>query len=172
VLLTGHPSAGKSTLAAATNLALGDRGVASEILDGDELRSRLPPKLGFSRTDRSCQFARALFVAEVLAAHGVVPILALVAPFRTDRELGVRLFSSTAWLEIFLDPPRRICLERDSRGLYADLTARGGRGLIDTEVFGLYEPPHRPALRLDTYRLGISEATAAILGMLEPFLPR
>src|SRR5690349_6477392 len=97
VLLTGHPSSGKSTLAAAVSAALVERRVASEVLDGDELRTRLAPQLGFSPADRSRQFAHALFVAELLAAHAVVPILALVAPFAADRELGATVFAPTGW---------------------------------------------------------------------------
>lgn len=170
VLLTGHPSAGKSTLATRTAAALSERCVASEVLDGDDLRTRLPPPLGFSRADRSRQFARALFLAELLASHRVVPILALVAPFAVDREIGRRLFATPGWLEVFLDPPLQTCIDRDSRGLYGRLAARGGRAAIEAEVFDVYEPPGTPALRLDTSRLDVEEAMAAVLGALEPLL--
>jgi len=171
VLLTGHPSAGKSTLAAAVADALALRGVAGEVLDGDELRRRLPPPLGYSREDRGRQFARALFLAELLAAHGVVPILALVAPFAADRARGRERFGAAGWLEVFLDPPERTCIERDSHGLYARLAAQGGRAAIDAEVFAIYEPPSAPALRLDTHRLGIDATAGQVIGALLPQLP-
>jgi len=167
VLLTGHPSAGKSTLAAAAAAALAERDIPSEVLDGDELRARLRPALGFSREDRSRQFERALYLAELLAAHGVVPILALVAPFAADRDRGRRRFAATGWLEVFLDPPEQTCIERDSHGLYARLAAQGGRAAIDAEVFAIYEAPAAPTLRLDTHRLGIAAAAGQIVDGLQ-----
>jgi adenylylsulfate kinase len=117
VLLTGHPSAGRSTLATHVSAALCDRGVANEILDGDDLRARLSPQLGFSRDGRSQQFAHALVLAELLAAHSVVPLLALVAPFAVDRAIGRRRFATPGWLEVFLDPSLATCIERDGRPL-------------------------------------------------------
>ena len=43
LLLTGNPSSGKSTLAVAVAAALDRQDIACEVLDGDELRQRLPP---------------------------------------------------------------------------------------------------------------------------------
>ncbi|HEX6391581.1 MAG TPA: adenylyl-sulfate kinase [Solirubrobacteraceae bacterium] len=166
VLLTGLPSSGKSTLAAATEQALQQRGIDCHVLDGDELRARIPPALGFSHEDRSHQFARALFVAEILSAHRVIPILALVAPFADDRDGARRRFAHAGWIEVFLDPPHDVCLARDSRGLYEKLNAQGGPGLIEAEVTGLYEPPRAPTLRIDTARVDVERATAAVLERL------
>lgn len=167
VLLTGHPSSGKSTLAVAVARRLAADGIDCEVLDGDELRARLPPALGFSRADRAAQFQRALYVAELLSAHGVIPILALVAPFAADRALAGRRFAPTGWIEVFLDPPLEVCLQRDSRGLYAALNARGGRALIEAEVLAVYEPPADATLRLDTSRIELSAATDQIVELVQ-----
>ena len=168
LLLTGNPSSGKSTLAVAVAAVLDRQGIACEILDGDELRQRLPPSPGFARSGRRQQMERALFLAEMLASHGVIPILALVAPFAGDRALGRELFAATGWIEVHLDPPAEVCIERDSRGVYAALAARGGRHLVDTEVLDLYEPPARPALRLDTARLDVAVSAEAVVDVLLP----
>ena len=111
---------------------------------------------------------RALFLAEMLASHGVIPILALVAPFAGDRAIGRELFAATGWIEVHLDPPAEVCIERDSRGVYAALAARGGRHLVDAEVLDLYEAPVRPALRLDTARLDIAVSAEAVVDVLLP----
>lgn len=166
LLLTGHPSSGKSTLAGAVARTLAADGFNSEVVDGDELRNRLPPALGFSREDRGHQFARALYVAELLAAHDVIPILALVAPFAADRSLASRRFAAAGWVEVFLDPPFDVCLRRDSRGLYAALDARGGRALVQSEVVDIYEPPIAAALRLDTSRIQIGAAADEIVAVV------
>jgi adenylylsulfate kinase len=170
VLLTGHPSSGKSTLAAALRQALGGRGVAGEILDGDELRDRLPPRLGFAPEDRRHQFARGLFLAELLSAHRVLPILALVAPYGSDRDLGRRRFAAAGWVEVFLDPPRETCIDRDTRGVYRRLDAAGGRAAVDAGVFDLYEPPPAPTLRLDTSGQDVGQSVDAVLDVLLPLL--
>jgi adenylylsulfate kinase len=162
VLLTGQPSSGKSTLALALARELATTGVPCEVIDGDELRTRLPPPLGFSRADREHQFARALFVAEMLAAHGIVPLLALVAPYTAERERARRTFAAPGWVEVFLDPPVDVCIARDSRGLYRRLAGRGGRELIAREVFDVYERPTAASLRIDTARVSVEQATAAI----------
>jgi adenylylsulfate kinase len=105
-------------------------------------------------------------LAELLAAHGIVPVLALVAPFAADRALARRRFAEAGWIEVFLDPPRDVCLERDSHGLYKALAARGGRALVDAEVLDLYEPPADAELRLDTSRVDVDGARAQIVDLV------
>ena len=60
-----HPAFPSAAAAAA--------GLSADVVDGDELRARLPPALSHSRADRLHQFARAIFVSELLAAHRVIP---------------------------------------------------------------------------------------------------
>jgi adenylylsulfate kinase-like enzyme len=170
VLLTGHPSAGKTTLSRALSALLVQRGVPSEVLDGDELRRRLPPALGFGLQDRSHQFTRALYVAELLSAHGVVPILALIAPLARDRDGGRERFAEVGWHEIHLDVPRAVLVERDTRGVYARLESQGGPELVQREIFEVYEPPVRPSLRLDTSRMTVAEAALAVAALLDETL--
>jgi adenylylsulfate kinase len=158
VLLTGHPSAGKSTLGRAVVRRLTEANEDAELLDGDELRTRISPPLGFEPEDRSHQFSRALFIAELLAAHRVIPVLALVAPRARDRERAHERFVHVGWIEVHLDPPRHVLVERDSRSLYAALKGRGGCALVDREVFDVYERPRAPRLRIDTSRTSVDEA--------------
>src|SRR5205085_5193687 len=126
VWLTGIPAAGKTTLAAALEQALRERGLPACILDGDVLRRGLSSDLGLSPGDRAEQARRAGHVAELVAKAGVVAIVALVSPFAEDRrsardahdEVGV------PFLEVWVDTPLAVCEERDPKGLYAQ--ARSG----------------------------------------------
>jgi len=165
-LLTGCPGAGKTTISSLCVDGLVAQGIAGDMLDGDELRDRIEPRLGFSKTDRGIQFARALFLAELLAAHRVVPILALVAPYREHRRMAEQAFAQAGWVEVFLDPPADTCIERDPHGVYTRLAAKGGRASIDAGVFDIYEPPGDPALRIDTSQTSAKDAADAIVGRL------
>ena len=53
IWLTGLPGAGKSTLAAALERHLFDRGCRVLVLDGDVMRQGLSSDLGFSHADRT-----------------------------------------------------------------------------------------------------------------------
>ncbi len=86
VWLTGLPCAGKTTLALALAQALRETGRDVEILDGDEIRTYLSAGLGFSRADRDTHVRRIGFVAELLARHGVVVLVPVIAPYADTRD--------------------------------------------------------------------------------------
>jgi adenylylsulfate kinase len=85
IWLTGLPSAGKTTIAGALTPKLRARGWNVELLDGDEVRKGLSADLGFDRAARESHASRVTFVAKVLARNGVIPIVALISPYRTSR---------------------------------------------------------------------------------------
>ena len=84
--LTGLPSAGKSTIAAALADRLRADGIAVEVLDGDEMRAALSPNLGYSRADRDVNVARIGWVAARLARHGVLVLAPVVSPYQAARD--------------------------------------------------------------------------------------
>jgi adenylylsulfate kinase len=149
VLFTGLPSSGKTTLAHATAAHLRDVGIEAAVLDGDELRAGLPPAVGFDRQSRHWQLERAGFIAEILAGHGVIPLLAIIAPYAEDRErLASRMQGD--YVEIHLAPGLAVCERRDSNGVYARARAEGGDRQVHRDIVEPYEAPVSPTLRLDT----------------------
>ena len=56
------------------------------MLDGDNLRHGLNGDLGFSAEDRAENVRRTAEVSALLADAGVVVLVALVSPYRADRE--------------------------------------------------------------------------------------
>ena len=88
VWLTGLPSSGKTTIAAALASALRKLGVTVEILDGDELRQSLSADLGFSPGDRHEQIRRVTYIAKLLSRHGIASIVPLISPYREDRQFS------------------------------------------------------------------------------------
>ncbi|MDQ6650538.1 MAG: adenylyl-sulfate kinase [Actinomycetota bacterium] len=166
VWLTGLPSAGKSTLAAALAERLRADGRRVEVLDGDEVREFLTAGLGFSKADRDTNIARIGFVADLLARNGVTVITAAIAPY-ADARAAVRARherSGTPFLEVYVAAPVEVCAERDVKGLYAKQRAGELTGL--TGVDDPYEPPAAPELTLQTHEQSPAESVEALMGAL------
>jgi len=166
VWLTGLPSAGKTTLALALADVLIERGADVEILDGDQVRTHLSTGLGFSRADRETQVTRIGFVAELLARHGVIVLVPVIAPFADARD-KVRAHHDqhgSTLLQVHLSTPVEVCAERDVKGLYA----KAYRGEISsmTGVDDPYEIPENPDLRIDTAATDLDSSVAALLQLL------
>lgn len=164
--LTGLPSAGKTTLALAVADRLRAEGREVEVLDGDEVRTRLSAGLGFSRADRDTHVDRIGFVAELLARHGVTVLVPVIAPYERARELVRERHRErgTPMLLIHLSTPVEVCAERDVKGLYG----RAFRGEISgmTGVDDPYESPTAPDLRVDTSATALPDAVRALLKLV------
>jgi len=162
IWLTGLSGAGKSTIARAFADHLSDDGVPVQILDGDELRRNLSAGLGFSRADRSTHVRRVGFVAQLLAHHGVTVIVPVIAPYSDARD-SVREHheaAGTTYREVYVSTPLRVCQHRDVKGLYAQAAA--GALTSMTGVDDPYEAPSQPDLAIDTDRVGLTDAVAAL----------
>jgi adenylyl-sulfate kinase len=146
VWLTGLPSAGKSTIAEATLVRMRERGHAAIVLDGDRLRRGLCSDLGFSPPDRAENVRRIGEVAALLCEAGAVALVAVIAPYRRDRERARALAHAGRFVEVFVDTPLSVCESRDPKGLYKK--ARAGLLPDFTGVHAPYEAPERPELVL------------------------
>ena len=157
--------AGKSTLANAVNAALFERGLATYVLDGDNVRHGLCKDLGFSDADREENIRRIGEVAKLFLDAGVIVLTAFVSPFRADRDKARALVSAEDFIEIHCAADLSVCEERDTKGLYAKAAAGAA-----TNVPGLdepYEPPRQPAVTVETEHQSVAEGVAAILAYLE-----
>jgi adenylylsulfate kinase len=153
IWLTGLPSSGKSTLAAALAARLRAERHQTQILDGDEVRAALSPELGFSRADRVANMIRLEFVARLLTLHGVKVIVASIAPYADARALVRKRHEAVGarYLEVYVSTPLHVCAQRDAKGLYAH--QRTGRLSGLTGVDDVFEPPSAPDLEIDTSTL-------------------
>ncbi|HEV7629029.1 MAG TPA: adenylyl-sulfate kinase [Streptomyces sp.] len=166
VWLTGLPSAGKTTIALALAEQLAGLGRRVEVLDGDEIRTFLSSGLGFSRADRDLNVQRIGFVAELLASHGVVVLVPVIAPYADSREAVRKRHqaSDTGYLEVHVATPVEVCSERDVKGLYARQASGEISGL--TGVDDPYEAPEDPDLRIETHRQDVEQSAAALRALL------
>ena len=147
VWLTGLPSAGKSTIANACDVRLTNLGFHCCILDGDRLRQGLTSDLGFSVEDRSENVRRVGEVAYLCCSAGLIVFVALVSPFREDRDRVRALFQPGYFSEAFVTTPVDTCMARDVKGLYKRAAMGGVENM--TGVSQRYESPWAADIELD-----------------------
>jgi adenylyl-sulfate kinase len=162
--LTGLSGAGKSTIARCTHSRLLTVGLPAAILDGDELRCGLTRDLGFSAADRAENVRRAAEVARLMADAGLVVIVALISPFRADRDLARALFQPGRFLEVFIDTPLDVAEARDPKGLYR----RARQGLLQgfTGIDSPYEPPLAAEVTIRTESISAEQAAEVLIARL------
>lgn len=166
VWLTGLSGSGKSTIAAAVEEALIAEGRAAYRLDGDNIRHGLNADLGFTAEDRAENVRRIGEVARLFADAGVVVLVPVISPYRSDRDEVRRRHAEAGlpFIEVFVDTPLEVCEARDPKGLYAK--ARAGEITGFTGVDDPYEPPLAPDLRIDTTAVSPEAATRLIVEAL------
>jgi bifunctional enzyme CysN/CysC len=166
IWLTGLSGSGKSTIAASVEEALIAEGRAAYRLDGDNIRHGLNADLGFSAEDRAENVRRIGEVARLFADAGVVVLVPVISPYRSDRDTVRQrhVEAGLPFIEVFVDTPLEVCEARDPKGLYAK--ARAGEITGFTGVDDPYEPPLDPELLIDTTVTSPDEATSLILSLL------
>ena len=164
IWFTGLSGAGKSTIAAALDKALYELGIHSYVLDGDNVRHGLNRDLGFTKADRVENVRRVAEVASLMADAGLVVLVSLISPFRSERQMARDLMGEGKFIEVFVNAPLDVCEARDPKGLYRK--ARMHEIANFTGVNSPYEPPESPDISLDTSLLSPEEAVKRLLGYL------
>ncbi len=147
IWMTGLSGSGKSTIANAVEKQLHTLGLHTYVLDGDNLRLGLNKDLGFTKEDRAENVRRVAEVANLMLDAGLIVLVALVSPFKVDRDTARSLFSEDEFKEVWVSTDPAVCAERDPKGLYAK--ARAGELPNLTGVGQDYEPPTNAELVLD-----------------------
>lgn len=162
VWFTGLSGSGKTTLCRAVENLLKEQDLKVEVLDGDVIRKHLCRGLGFTKEDRNENVYRIAFVAGLLTKHGVIVLVAAIAPYRAARAEAAEKIG--AFLEVFVDAPLEVCEQRDPKGLYA--LARSGALRGFTGLDDPYESPLRPAVTCRTDIESVEESAAKVLARI------
>jgi adenylylsulfate kinase len=189
---TGLSGSGKSTLAVAVEQVLIQRGHATYVLDGDNIRFGLNagPKilmdtrgcteeqakrfgLGFSASDREENIRRIGEVAKLFADAGLLALTSFISPYRKDRDAARRVHEQNktgaiAFIEVHVNTPIECCEKRDPKGLYKQArdAMAAGKGMGFTGVDDPYEPPLAPELTFDASNHSVEEGVALVLNYL------
>jgi len=159
VWITGPSGAGKTTLANALHEKLKEMGYTAEVLDGDGIRSKLYPDLGFSKEEREMHNKVVVHFAETLARNGVIAIVSVIAPYRSSREYARKEIKN--FMEVYLKCPVEVRIKRDPKGLY-DKALKGELKEL-TGFDGVYEEPENPELVLHTHKMSVEEEVEAVI---------
>jgi adenylyl-sulfate kinase len=165
IWLTGLPASGKTTLGSELVNRLNNQlnhVCPALLLDGDVFRQGLNSDLGFSETDRREAARRVAETARWLLAYNTTPVVAMISPYRSDRDRARRLFAPGAFFEIFVDCPVAVCAQRDPR--YN--RAADGEIASFTGVSARYEAPENPELVVRTDQMSLTETVRLVLSRL------
>ena len=169
---TGLPSAGKSTIAHALARDLDAAGERVQVLDGDDVRPHLSAGLGFSREDRDVNVTRIGWVARMLASHGVIVLVSVIAPYATARDSVRNDHGRLAvpFAEVHVATSLQVAEARDVKGLYARARRGELKGL--TGVDDPYEVPTQAELVVDTARVDLDTAVEMSKALLAAIVER
>jgi bifunctional enzyme CysN/CysC len=161
---TGLSGAGKSTISNTLEKRLHALGRHTYMLDGDNIRHGLNKDLGFTDADRVENIRRVAETARLFVDAGLIVMVSLISPFRSERRMARDLFQEGEFIEVFVDTPIEVCEARDPKGLYRKARA----GLISnfTGIDSLYEPPENAELTLDTSKASAEAVAEAVLKAL------
>jgi len=190
---TGLSGSGKSTIAVALEQVLIQRGHATYVLDGDNIRFGLNagPKilmetrgyaevqakrfgLAFSAEDREENIRRIGEVTRLFADAGLFSLTSFISPYRKDREAARAIHEKNKagaipFIEVYMNTSIETCESRDPKGLYKQARAAvaQGKGMGFTGVDDPYEAPVNPELTIDAGTASVADAIVQVINYLE-----
>jgi adenylylsulfate kinase len=158
IWLTGLSGAGKTTIAHHLIKQLKTYCIAPALLDGDQIRQSLK-QLDFSEAARKAHNHHVGEMASALEKKGKIVLVSLISPYADVRN-EIRGLCTT-FIEVYVQTPLAICIQRDSKGLYKKAMS----GVIKnfTGITAPYYPPSSPEVTVYTDRMSVSDCAKQIL---------
>jgi adenylylsulfate kinase len=170
IWLYGLSGSGKSTLASALERKLFQEGRATQLLDGDNVRSGLNQNLGFSDPDRDENLRRVAEVAKLFAQAGLVTLCSFITPLRAQRATARRIIGDADFLEVYVHASFETCAARDPKGLYAKAKAGELKQFTGRDSnFETPEPAGR-SLMIDTEKESPEQSLERLHAWVRPHL--
>jgi bifunctional enzyme CysN/CysC len=161
---TGLSGSGKSTIANLVEKSLTAEGKHTYLLDGDNVRHGLNKDLGFTDADRVENIRRIGEAARLFVDAGLIVLTAFISPFRSERRMARELLGEGEFLEVFVDTPIEVCMQRDPKGLYEK--AKAGKIRNFTGIDSPYEPPEKAEMTVRTVESSAEVHAQAIVEFL------
>ncbi len=162
VWFTGLPCCGKTTIARELKKRLEEKGYDVELLDGDTVRDFIRNK-DFSKEGRNKHLRYIALMARLLSKRGVIVLCTFVSPYRENRDFARSI--NPEFLEIFVNAPLEVCIERDVKGMYKKALAGEIKGF--TGIDDPYEEPENPELVVYTDKETLDESVNKVMNLLK-----
>lgn len=163
---TGLPSSGKSTVAKLVEEELRSREVETHNLDGDNLRKKMHPDLGFTKEERAINNKRMSVIASLLNRHDIATIVAAISPFEDARtQARDEIEQEGDFVLVYTECSVEAAKKRDPKGLYEK--AEAGEIPNFTGVNHPYEEPEDPEVHIDTEEESPEESAQKVINFLE-----
>ena len=161
---TGLSGSGKSTIANLVEKTLFAQGQHTYLLDGDNVRHGLNRDLGFTDADRVENIRRVAEAARLFVDAGLIVLVSFISPFRSERRMARDMLPPGEFIEIYVDTPIEVCMERDPKGLY--LKAQQGEIKNFTGIDSPYELPETAEITVKT----VDSEAEMLAGQIVDFL--
>jgi len=163
IWMTGLSGSGKSTIAIGLEKKLFERGILTQVLDGDNVRTGINKNLGFSEEDRTENIRRIAEVSKLFLNCGVVCINCFVSPTIEIRANAKKIIGND-FVEVYINTPIEECEKRDVKGLYKK--ARAGEIKDFTGINAPFEAPTHPDIEIKTVGKTIDESVNELLNLI------
>ena len=167
VWMTGLSGSGKTTIAVALEKMLAEKGVLTQVLDGDNIRSGINNNLSFSEEDRKENIRRISEVSKLFVNCGIVTLNCFVSPTKDIRQQAKDILDDDM-VEVFVNTPFEECEKRDVKGLYAK--ARAGEIKNFTGLDAPFEAPENPFLDVKTVGRSVEDCAKQIYDAVLPLI--
>lgn len=169
VWMTGLSGSGKTTIAVVVEQMLAKKGVLTQVLDGDNIRSGINNNLSFSDEDRKENIRRISEVSKLFVNCGVVTLNCFVSPTKDIRQQAKNILGEDM-VEVFVNTPFEECEKRDVKGLYAK--ARAGEIKNFTGLDAPFEAPEKPFLDVKTVGRSVEDCAKQIYNAVLPLISK
>ncbi|MBT6230319.1 MAG: adenylyl-sulfate kinase, partial [Candidatus Scalindua sp.] len=167
IWITGVSASGKSTLGEGLSRDLKSIAVNDvKFLDGEAIREEFGDTYGYGTSDRNAILDKTIQMARKYNENGTIVIVSTISHKRAIRQKARDTI--TNFMEVFLDCPLDICIERDYKGHYQK--ALNGEYENFIGITESYEISESPELVINTKSLTIVESHEILLRNVISFL--
>ena len=168
--MTGLSGSGKTTVAKGVEKHLHSKGILTQLLDGDNIRTGISNNLSFSLEDRSENIRRIAEISKLFLNCGIITLNCFVSPTKKIRKIAENIIGKENFIEIYINASIKTCEERDVKGLYKK--AREGKILDFTGINAPFEAPENPMLEINTTDLSIDESVQKVVEYILPIIKK
>jgi adenylylsulfate kinase len=163
--MVGMSGSGKTTIAAALEAALKDRGMEHlQVIDGDVIRGQFGGIFGYTYEERMKCNQAVRVVVDYLIKNGISVILTQVAAYEEMRQLVRKQFDEH-YIQVYVKCSYEECARRDVKGYYKKNLTGEVQHLNGAD--DAYEVPADSDIVVDTEKEALDEEVKKILQFLE-----